>query len=513
MSRRVDRTARWLALVAAASLAATACASGESIINAGNEPTTTVTVPPPVTAPPGETLPPTTSTLPPTTTTTPLDALAPCPVEALDDAGGPVEITLWFGLGAEVEAVLQGLVADYNASQDAVRVVAQNQTSYENVITAYAQSGVGARGDVVLLPEYVLQQIADTGEAVPVDACMEADDFDTSAFLDRPLEAYATGGVQWAMPFNVSNPVLYYNRNAFEAAGLDPDDPPETLEELRATSQALVDSGAVTYGIAFDSGADSGGGWFLEQWLGKAGALYSDNGNGRVAPSTQVLFNGPVGVELLESVQSMIDDGIAMTVGNNANTGFDQLLKLADAAEPAGMAIATSAALSTVQAVLGGGMIPGFEPGDLGVGVLPGPTEVPGALVGGASLYITADGNDEQVAASWDFVQYLISAQSQSTWAAGTGYVPIREDALALDPIASLYRDDPRYRVAYDQLVADVPEGQGQGPVLGPLREIRAVVANSMAAIFAGSDVQQALDAAAAQSNSLIQNYAATRGG
>ena len=67
----------------------------------------------------------------------------------------------------------------------------------------------------------------------------------------------------------------------FEAAGLDPADPPVSIEELRAASQAIVDSGAATYGLAVDSGADSGGSWFLEQWFAKAGEPYADNGNGR----------------------------------------------------------------------------------------------------------------------------------------------------------------------------------------------------------------------------------------
>ena len=71
------------------------------------------------------------------------------------------------------------------------------------------------------------------------------------------------------MPFNVSNPVLYYLKPLFEDAGLDPADPPVSLEELRAASQAIVDSGAAGTGIALDSGVDSGGGWFLEQWFAR----------------------------------------------------------------------------------------------------------------------------------------------------------------------------------------------------------------------------------------------------
>src|SRR4029079_5034348 len=151
------------------------------------------------------------------------------------------------------------------------------------------------------------------------------------------LLSYETTGVQWSMPFNVSNPVLFYNKSAFERAGLDPEKPPLTLDELRTVCEQLVASGAGGTGIALDSGVDSGGGWFLEQWFARANELYADNGNGRLAPATRGLFDGATGVQLLTAVQSLVQDGLAVTVGDNPN-GQDALLKLADPAQPAAMA-------------------------------------------------------------------------------------------------------------------------------------------------------------------------------
>ena len=164
-----------------------------------------------------------------------------------------------------------------------------------------------------------------------------------------------------------------------------------------------------------------------------------------------MLYAGPLGVALLTDVQSLITDGLAVTVGDNPN-GQDALLKLADPARPAAMAIATSAAIGTVKNVLDGGLIPGITSEQLGVGPMPGPGEVPSAIVGGASLYVVAEKGDDHAAAAWDYIQYLTSAQSQSTWAAATGYVPVRDDALDLDPIKTTYATDPRFKVAYDQI-------------------------------------------------------------
>ncbi len=516
----MSRRHRILAVIA--SLVAASCSGGgESILESGNETPTTTTVattemstttvadatPSGGTSDPSPTSTPTTVAPAPTTTTTPLDALRPCPVDALSDSESPVEVLMWHGFTGATKDGIEFLADRYNSSQSSVRVRLEEQGSQASVIDKYVLSSQESRPDIVLFPEYVTQQTIDSDTVIPIAACVEAADFDQSTFQPATLATYATAGVQWAMPFNVSNPVLYYNRSMFVAAGLDPDDPPQSLAELRDVSQALVDSGAASYGIAIDSGTDSGGGWFLEQWLANAGELYADNGNGRIAPSTQVLYDGAAGVEILTFLQQMVQDGLAYYVGGNAS-GQDTYLKLADAVEPAAMTIGSSATLGTIIDVVDvGQLIPGITGDDIGVGPLPGPSGVPTALVGGAALYVVADHGDETAAAAWDFIAYLVSPESQSEWAVQTGYAPVRTDALDIEPVASVYVDDPRFRVAYDQLVGSPDEAALQGPILGPQRDVRVVTARAVAEILDGGDVQTALSEAAAQADALITEY------
>ena len=500
---------RAIALALVAGVTASACGSGQTILNAGNDnPVTAAPVTAPVTAAPGETLPPTTTTIPPTTTTTPLDALPRCPVDALPaDGAEPVEVVFWHGLNAENEEALIALTDEYNQSQSRVHVVLQNQGGYGQTVDKYVQSGLDNRPELVMFPEWMVQQTVDSGTVVPAGACIEASGLDTSPFQPSVLAAYATEGVQWAMPFNVSNPVLYYNKAVFAAAGLDPERSPHDLEELRAFSQQIVDTGAAATGLAVDTGADSGGGWFIEQWFANEGAFYADNENGRRAPATRVLYDGPDGVELMTFMQQMIQDGLAVNVGDNAN-GQDQFLRLASQSAPAAMTIGTSAALGTVTSVVDAGLIPGITGDDIGIGPMPGPGPVPTALVGGASLYVVDGKGDAEAAGAWDYVEVLVSAQSQSTWAARTGYVPVRADALDLDPVRTKYAEDPRFRVAYDQLVSTADDPSKQGPIIGPQREVREVTARGVAEVYAGGDVQTALSTAAAQANALIADYA-----
>ena len=312
------------------------------------------------------------------------------------------------------------------------------------------------------------------------------------------------------MPFNVSNPVLYYNRKVFRDAGLDDDKPPLTLAEVSAYGQQIQQTGAASYGISLDSAPDGGGGWFLEQWLAKEGELYSDNDNGRSAPSTRVLFDGPTSVALLTELQQVVTTGGGVYVGENPG-GQDHLLKLADATTPAAMTISTSAALGPVLKFVEGGIIPGIGVEDIGIGPMPSPNGAPGALIGGASLWITAGHGDAKAAAAWEFITHLVSAAVQSQWAAATGYVPVNSGALALDPLQSVYADDPRFRVAYDQVAQAPDDPTFAGPVIGPLREVRVTAAAAVGKILSGGDPATALADAAALATDLIASYNATR--
>ena len=500
---------RLLPLLVVAGVGVAACSSGESALRTGVDDVTT-DAPVEATTPDDGTTSGTDAgadtTAMPTTTVAPLADLAPCPTEALDAAAGPIDIVFWHAMANDLEPPLVALTEEYNASQDKVRVELQNQTGYESLLDKYINASQGSRPTLAQFPEYTLRSIADSGTTVPAEACLESSSFDTSTFVPRTLTAYEYEGIQRGMPFNVSNPVLYYNRKMFEAAGLDPEDPPVSLEELRAASEQIVASGAAPVALVLDSGPDSGGGWFLEQWFGRAGEPFADNGNGRIAPATEVLFDNELGVELTTFLQTMIDDGLAMTVGDNPG-GQDAFFKLADQTTPGAMTMATSAALGSVIVALGGGLVPDLGPQDIGVGPMPGPGQTPQVQVGGASLWIMADKSPEETAAAWDYITFLMRPESQSQWAASTGYVPVRTDALDLEPIASTYANDPRFAVPYEQLLSGVNDDTANAPVLGPQREVRAETSRAMAAIFGGADPQTALTEAADASNLLITSY------
>lgn len=493
---RTRQLSRRFAALAIVGLLAAACSEGGDITDSGAADTTGG-----ATSTPG--------TLATTTTVAP-DNLPDCPTDALETATGTTEITFWTGMTGPLAEALQAITDTYNSSQSKVHVTLVSD-SYEGTADKYLRASQDSRPDLVQMPEYMVQSMVDTESTVPVGKCITASGLDTSAFLTTAMNAYSTQGMQWAMPFNVSNPVLYYSKKAFAAAGLDPDKPPASLEELRAMSQQLVDSGASKYGLVLDSGFDSGGGWYMEQWFAKAEQFYTDGDNGRTNRATQVLYNNETGVELLTFLQDMLNDGLAISVGAN-ESGQDDLLKLADEKAPAAMTIHTSAALRGALDVLATGVFPQLGVNDLGIGPMPGPGGAPGALIGGASLWPVNSDDPVRIAATWDFLSFLVSAEQQSEWANATGYIPVRSDAVELDPYKTTVATDPRFSVAFDQLQASPDSLTSTGPVVGPLREVRVVLADAIAAIFDGADVKTSLDSAAEQANNLISNYNSSNG-
>jgi len=539
-ARRGTGHRRLVLLAGSMALVAAACSSGsKSITDAGNKDTkapiattaaattaaatgTTATPSsgattgtPATTATPGTAAAttPAPTVAPSTTTSTPLANLPKCDTTALAASTGTVDITYWDALGStQLQGSLKKLTDLYNSSQAKVHVTIQEQNAYETAIDGYLQANQDGRPDILMTPEYAFTQIKDTKSVVPIDACATSSKFDKSLYVPATLAEYAAGGVLWSMPFNVSNPVLYYNRKAFTAAGLDPNKPPATLEELQADSKKIVEARASTYGVAFDTGFDSGGGWYTEQWFAKSGDFYADNQNGRSAPATKVNIDDATGVGLMTYLQSMVSSKLAVNVGAN-DSGQDTLLKMADKTQPAAMSINTSAGLAQVLTILKAGTFPGLTVDDIGIGPMPGPAAQPGVNVGGASLWIVDHKNDAKAAAAWDYIQFLTNAQSQSTWAADTGYVPSRKDSTELDPLKTTYANDPRFAVAFDQLLATPNIPSSAGPALGPQREVRKLVATAMAAILGGADPQTSLTDAAKQSDALIAQYSQQVGG
>ncbi len=413
-------------------------------------------------------------------TTSRATSLPPCPLSALAKAQHPVQITAWHTLTQANATALQAATTAFNQSQSQVHVTLVPQPTYNDTQEKFvAGLSTGDLPDVAQIQDTGLQQMIDTRSILPVQSCIDADHYTSqlSDFIPRTLSYWTVKGVLEGMPFNVSNPVFFYNKAAFQKAGLDPNSPPTTLAEVMADAQKLKASGAVSqagYGLKTDPSD-------LEEWVAKAGEQYVNNGNGRSARATQATFNDSAAQQVFAWMSQMVKSGLAV-VNNDENTeAYNNLIGIGNGNQA--MTIDTSATLGTITQLLNSGQYPGV---DLGVGPMPGPTgPTPGGvLVGGAAFYIVNKSSPAKQAAAWEYVKYLDSPQTQATFAAATGYVPIRKSSVTLPAIQQLWAKIPGYKVAYEQLVNGPSNVATAGPVIGDYQSVRDAVRNAEEAMF-----------------------------
>ena len=304
------------------------------------------------------------------------------------------------------------------------------------------------------------------------------------------------------MPFNVSTNILLYDKNAFRDAGLDPEKPPATLDEVRQYSEKLLRrdgaGNVVRSGIALDVGP-----WYLENMLVMHGDLYANNENGRDGRATEVVFNQEAGKEFFRWWRDMIRDNLAINTGRNP-TGVDNLLAVG--AGRAAMTISSSSALRSVISVLESSQPP---PIDMGVAPLPGlEGSIAGPPVGDSSLWIMKGRPEAEQEAAWKLIKYLMEPEQQAEWFAGTGFVAVRKSSYDLPAATETVARYPVFMVPVDQLRRGPDTPATRGALVGPFPQVREALAQNIEQMLLQSkDPDKALDDAAAQANQIIADY------
>ena len=426
-----------------------------------------------------------------------------CRPQALDSAAKPVNITVWHSMTLANLDALVALTDRFNASQRDVHVTLVNQTSYDDTFEKFrAGLSTGQLPDVMQLKDTALQQVIDSRAALPVQACVDAAHYDTSDFVPRTLAYWTVKGTLWAMPFNISNPVLIYDKVAFRKAGLDPEKPPTTLDGLQAAAQALVHAGYQGMGLKLDP-------WHLEQWLALEGQPYVDHGNGRQGRAGEVMFDNANGQRVFSFLSNLVRSHLAVTNPATGPGALDNLLGIG--AGKYGMTIDSSGLLGSVHAALASGQYAGHE---IGIGPMPGRSDDGGVLVGGAAMYILARSSPAKQAAAWRYLTFLDQPDSQATWAAATGYVPVRKSSVDTQTIQQLWQTIPGFKVAYDQLVQGGTNIATAGPVLGAYEDVRTAVLDAEQSMYVnGVPPDQALSSAARAADQAIAAYNQRVGG
>lgn len=429
-----------------------------------------------------------------------------CDTKSFAAAAKPVNITYWHSLTQANGDALKKLTDSFNSSQSDVHVALQNQGGTDETLTKFkGVAGSAGAPDVLQIGETSLQTMIDSKAIVPAQACVDATGANLDDLLARVRDYYTVAGATWALPFNVSQPVLLYNKAVFRKAGLNPDSPPTDFESLVSTAKQLQAKGGVKYGFQYKR--DN---WVLEQFLALAGEPYVDAGNGRGGRAKSAIFNTPTAIRVLTALQSLVNSGVATTNGTEAGESLSNLLGICNGDNA--MTIDTSGALGTAYDTLAKGQCKTKV--EVGVAPLPLPAgpQKGGTLVGGAANYIARPGikneRSPKVLAAFKFAQYLTTAKSQAAFAAATGYIPISKAAASQAAITSVWAAKPGYRIAFDQLANGVQNVASSGPLIGAYKDVRTAIKAALEAIFIDKkDVATAIAKAVEDANVAIKSY------
>lgn len=414
---------------------------------------------------------------------------------------GPITVTIWHSMPSLAEAVIQRMAKEFNESQSQYQVELVFQGDYfQSLNKLIASIPSGNIPSIIQLSDASTQIMLDSDSVTPVQRFIDAEDFDLSDFEPKALQYYTIGDTLYAMPFNLAGPILYYDRKAFEGAGLDPDQPPSTLEEVREYSELLTqrdDGGNVTRaGIGLVVSA-----WIFEQMLAMQGSLYVDNDNGRSGRAEQALFASEEAIAILEWWRDIVDDDLAYNAGGDT---LDAMLKLASG--ETAMVIASTGALRGAIAALAltGGDVSQFD-----AGPMPGPESADGGIVlGGAAFWVLSDPPDYEQQGAWEFLKFASSTEQQARWHVDTGYFPSRISSLDEPNVIAAHEEFPQFRVAFEQLRAAPDNSATRGALLGPFNEIRELVVDAFEQVLAGgADPAEALGAAADAANEVMDDY------
>ncbi|WIJ24453.1 sn-glycerol-3-phosphate ABC transporter substrate-binding protein UgpB [Devosia sp. RR2S18] len=413
------------------------------------------------------------------------------------------EISWWHAMDAELGQKLEAIAQGFNESQDEFVVVPTYKGGYAETLTA-AIAAFRANEQPAIVQVFEVgtgTMMAAEGAVYPVYQLMTDNDqpWDPSAFLEPVTGYYSdTEGNILSMPFNSSTPIMYYNKDVFEAAGLDPETPPRTWAELEEMSRTIMEAGAAPCGFTT--------GWVSWVQLENLSAIhdqpYGTLENGFGGLGTEFTFNGEVQTQHWENLKAWADEGLFQYGGPVGGADAPPKFYAGECA----MYMNSSASRAGVIA----------NATDFEVGFAPLPyyddaiAEPKNSIIGGATLWVL-NGKDEAV---YDgvaqFFTYLSSPEVQAEWHQATGYLPITNAAYELGQEQGYYGENPGSEVAIEQITRGEPSANSKGIRFGNLTQVRTVIDEEFEALLAGNKTaQEALDAAVERGNQILRDFEA----
>jgi sn-glycerol 3-phosphate transport system substrate-binding protein len=415
---------------------------------------------------------------------------------AAGSAHAQTEIQWWHAMPGANGEWINDLAKGFNESQKEYKIVPTFKGSYEESMpAAIAAFRAGNAPHILQVFEVgTATMMASKGAIVPVGKVM-ADaglKFDPSIYVPAVAGYYtAPNGQMLSFPFNSSTTVFHYNKDAFKAAGLDPEAPPRTWPEVVLAAAKLKASG---HKCPFTT---SWVGWTqLESFSTWHNVEFATKQNGFGGLDARLAFNTPLHVRHIENLANMAKQGLFIYKGrgNKADSTFYS--------GECAMSTGSSSMYGNIKrnAKFASGMSP-----------LPYYPDVKGApqntLLGGASLWVMAGKKPQEYKGIAQFFQYLARPEVAAASHQRTGYLPVTLPSFELTEKSGFYKQNPGAEVPVTQMIRKTTD-KSRGVRLGNFNQIRDIVDEEMEQVWAGKkSAKEGLDAAVKRGNELLERF------
>jgi sn-glycerol 3-phosphate transport system substrate-binding protein len=429
-------------------------------------------------------------------------AASACSLLVALPAQAQTEIQWWHSMSGQLGEWVNGLAKGFNDSQKEYKVVPVFKGTYpESFAAAIAAFRAGNAPHVLQVFEVgTASMMASKGAIVPVTEVMKTGGvkFDPSVYVPAVAGYYtAPNGQMLSLPFNSSTTVFHYNKDAFKAAGLDPEKPPTTWPEVARAAAALKIAG---HKCPFTTSWQS---WTqLESFSAWHNVEFATKRNGFGGLDTRLAFDTPLHVRHIQNLANMAQQGLFVYKGRSNS---------ADATFVSGECAMVTATSALYGAVKRNAKFTG------GISTLPYYPDVPGSpqntVIGGASLWAMAGKKPAEVKGVAMFFDYLSQPQVQAKSHQETGYLPITIEAYKLTDASGFYKQNPGTDVSVNQMIRKTTD-KSRGIRLGNFVQIRTIIDEEMEQVWSGKKTpEQGLADAKKRGNVELEKFQAANKG
>ncbi|CAD7043692.1 sn-glycerol-3-phosphate ABC transporter substrate-binding protein UgpB [Pseudorhizobium endolithicum] len=404
------------------------------------------------------------------------------------------ELQWWHAMTGANNEVVDTLAKEFNEKQSEYKIVPVFKGTYPETLNAGIAAFRAKQTPAII-------QVFDVGTGVmmgaegavmPVAEVLEKGgyEFDKSKYLAGIVAYYSKpDGTMLSFPYNSSSPILYYNKDVFEKAGLDVDNPPKTWPEVWEAARKIKTSGAAECGYTST--------WLTwiqtENFAAWNNVSYATNENGLADTNVELKFNSPLFVEHFQSIADLAKEGVFRYGGRTSEA--KQLFLSGEC----GILTESSGGLGDI---VKSGM-------NYGIGQLPyyeGEGRPQNTTPGGASLWVFGGKTDEEYKGIAEFFNFLSQTEIQSRLHQVSGYLPVTMEAYNATKESGFYEKNPGRETPIQQMMGKEPTENSKGVRLVNLPQVRDIMNEEFEAMLSGQqDAQAALDKAVERGNAAIQ--------